>query len=39
VTIAGADERARGEVTVKNMVSGEQFPVARVDVAARLAAL
>ncbi|CAN5715568.1 histidine--tRNA ligase [soil metagenome] len=39
VTIAGADERARGEVTVKNMVTGEQFPVTRAEVAARLAAL
>jgi len=36
VTVAGADERARGEVTVKNMVTGEQFPVARAEVAARL---
>jgi histidyl-tRNA synthetase len=39
VTVAGADERGRGEVTVKNMVTGEQFPVARAEVAARLADL
>jgi histidyl-tRNA synthetase len=29
VTVCGADERARGEVTVKNMVTGEQTAVAR----------
>ena len=39
VTIAGADERARGELTVKNMVTGEQLAVARADAARRLAEL
>jgi histidyl-tRNA synthetase len=39
VTIAGADERARGEVTVKNMVTGEQLAIGRADVARRLAEL
>jgi histidyl-tRNA synthetase len=39
VTIAGADERARGEVTVKNMVTGEQLAMNRADVARRLAEL
>jgi histidyl-tRNA synthetase len=29
VTVCGADERARGEVTVKNMVTGEQTAVPR----------
>ena len=29
VTIVGADERARGEVTLKNMVTGEQRSVSR----------
>ena len=33
VTIAGADERARGEVTVKNMETGEQSAVKRDGVA------
>jgi histidyl-tRNA synthetase len=33
VTVLGADERARGNVTVKNMVTGEQTAVARDDVA------
>jgi histidyl-tRNA synthetase len=37
VTVAGAEERARGEVTVKNMVTGEQEAVQRVDVADRIA--
>jgi histidyl-tRNA synthetase len=36
VTVAGADERARGEVTVKNMETGEQSSVARGDVVQRL---
>jgi histidyl-tRNA synthetase len=36
VTVAGADERARGEVTVKNMATGEQSSVARGDVVRRL---
>jgi histidyl-tRNA synthetase len=39
VTIAGADERARGEVTVKNMVTGEQLAVGRSEVARHLAEL
>jgi histidyl-tRNA synthetase len=38
VTIVGADERARGEVTVKNMVSGEQASVPRLEVAHHLRA-
>jgi histidyl-tRNA synthetase len=38
VTIVGADERARGEVTLKNMVTGEQGSVPRADIGARLAA-
>ncbi|MBA2305286.1 MAG: histidine--tRNA ligase [Acidobacteria bacterium] len=36
VTVAGADERARGEVTVKNMVTGEQLAITRGEVVARL---
>ena len=32
VIIAGADERAKGEVTVKNLTTGEQTSVARSDV-------
>jgi len=32
VVIAGADERAKGEVTVKNLTTGEQKSVARSDV-------
>ena len=32
VIIAGADERAKGEVTVKNLTTGEQKSVARSDV-------
>jgi histidyl-tRNA synthetase len=39
VTVAGGDERARGEVTVKNMVTGEQIAVARSEVATRLGEL
>jgi histidyl-tRNA synthetase len=38
VTVAGADERARGEVTLKNMVTGEQAAVPRGEVVARLVA-
>jgi histidyl-tRNA synthetase len=38
VTVAGEDERARGEVTVKNLVTGEQSRVALPDVVARLRA-
>ena len=38
VTVAGADERARGEVTIKNLTSGEQLAVNRADVAATLLA-
>jgi histidyl-tRNA synthetase len=33
VTVAGADERARGEITVKDMVSGEQLSLPRADAA------
>jgi histidyl-tRNA synthetase len=36
VTVTGADERSRGEVTVKNMVSGEQAAMARAEVAQHL---
>jgi histidyl-tRNA synthetase len=36
VTVTGADERARGEVTVKNMVTGEQSTMARARVAQHL---
>jgi histidyl-tRNA synthetase len=40
VTVVGDDESARGEVTVKNMESGEQFKIARetagIELAARL---
>lgn len=36
VTIAGADERARGEVTVKNLTSGEQTSHPRNEVARAL---
>ena len=39
VTIAGADERARGEVTVKNMRTGEQLAMGRAEVARHLAEL
>ena len=35
VTVAGADERARGEVTLKNMTTGEQIAVSRDQVARR----
>jgi histidyl-tRNA synthetase len=37
VTIEGDDERSRGEVTVKNLESGEQTSVARADLARWLA--
>jgi histidyl-tRNA synthetase len=33
VTVAGADERARGEITVKNMISGEQSTLPRDEAA------
>jgi histidyl-tRNA synthetase len=33
VTVAGGDERARGEVTLKDMTSGEQSAVPRAEVA------
>jgi histidyl-tRNA synthetase len=36
VAIVGADERARGEVTIKNMKTGEQQSVARSEIAATL---
>jgi histidyl-tRNA synthetase len=36
VTVEGDDERARGEVTIKDMRTGEQRSVARMDVAALL---
>ncbi len=36
VTVAGADERARDEVTVKNMTTGEQTAVPRAGVAKML---
>jgi len=39
VTILGADERARGEVTIKNMQTGEQLLVPQAGVADRLRAL
>ena len=38
VTILGTDERARGEVTVKNMVSGEQSSFPRAEMAQRILA-
>jgi histidyl-tRNA synthetase len=38
VTVAGGDERARGEVMVKNMVTGEQASVGRGQVVARIRA-
>ena len=38
VTIEGDDERERGEVTVKNLASGEQTSIARSDVTAWLTA-
>jgi histidyl-tRNA synthetase len=36
VAIVGADERARGEVTIKNMKTGEQESMARSEIAATL---
>jgi histidyl-tRNA synthetase len=36
VAISGADERTRGEVTIKNMKTGEQQSVARSEIAAAL---
>ena len=36
VTVAGADERARGEVTLKNMITGEQQALPRQGIAARV---
>jgi len=36
VTVVGADERARDEVTLKNMHTGEQTTVSRAEVAARI---
>ena len=36
VAIIGADERARGEITIKNMSSGEQSTVPRTEVAGLL---
>jgi histidyl-tRNA synthetase len=39
VTIVGADERARGEVTLKNMVTGEQSSVPRTDIAQQILAV
>jgi histidyl-tRNA synthetase len=38
VTIEGDDERARGEVTVKNLATGEQQAVARAEVATGIGA-
>jgi histidyl-tRNA synthetase len=38
VTVAGGDERARGEVTLKNMQTGEQASVSRAQVVARIRA-
>ena len=37
IAILGADERARGEVTIKNMKTGEQASVPRTTVASHLA--
>ena len=37
VAILGAEERARGEVTIKNMKTGEQASVPRATVVSRLA--
>ena len=39
VTVAGADERARGEITVKDMVNGEQVSLPRTDAAASVSRL
>ena len=37
VTVVGADERASGEVTLKNMETGEQTRVKRAEIASRIA--
>ena len=39
VAVVGADERARGEVTIKNMKTGDQQSVPRSDVARHLGSL
>jgi histidyl-tRNA synthetase len=39
VLVMGGDERARQEVTVKNMETGEQVSLARADIARRIAAI
>jgi histidyl-tRNA synthetase len=39
VTVAGTDERVRGEITVKDMASGEQTAVPRAEAAAAIARL
>jgi histidyl-tRNA synthetase len=39
VAILGADERARGEVTIKNMKTGEQLLVPQLEIGDRLRAL
>ena len=39
VAVVGADERARGEVTIKNMKTGEQHSVPRSEAARRLRGL
>jgi histidyl-tRNA synthetase len=39
VTVAGTDERARGEITVKDMVSGEQVSAPRGEAAVRISRL
>jgi histidyl-tRNA synthetase len=36
VTVVGADERARGEVTLKNMETGEQERIERIEIASRI---
>ena len=38
VTVVGGDERAAGQVTIKNMSTGEQIPVGRTEAASWLAA-
>lgn len=39
VTVAGGDERARGEITVKDMTTGEQLSLTRSDAAAGISRL
>lgn len=39
VVLAGPDERARGEVSIKDLLTGEQQTIKREDAAARLAAV